>query len=110
MSHPLLGKDNLVDVCDETEGFYYVRIIDKYGSVPQGKLVRDDEPVIPEVGDSVHFKGGELYISAGGGHSVEAPAFDGIVRAKLNDVFKYPYYISSKAYDGWTDIDHIEVI
>lgn len=99
--HPYLGKDNLVDVCDQTEGFVFVRIIDKYGYVPQEKLVRDDEPVVPEVGDSVRFTGGKLYISAGGGRSVEAPEFDGMLRAKLSGTFKYPCYISSSKYDGW---------
>jgi len=101
VQHPLLGKDNLVDVCDETEGFYFVRIVDKYGYVPTDKLVRDDERVEIIVGDSVRFLGGNLYISAGGGKGVEVPQFEGTVRAKLSEAFKYPYYVSSKKYDGW---------
>ena len=106
--HPLLGKDNLVDVCDETEGYYYVRIVDVYGYVPQDKLVRDDEPVSIEVGDKVRFLGGQLFISAGGGNPVDVPPFDATVRSVMSDSFKYPYYIASKAYDGWCEYDKIE--
>ena len=29
-SHPLLARDDLVDVCDEVDGWYYVKVEDKY--------------------------------------------------------------------------------
>lgn len=107
MSHPLLGKDNLVDYCDEDENFYYVRIIDKWGWIPKGKAER----LIPlpeiEVGDKVFFRGDRLYISAGGGGYVCAPNFEGTLKAKLPDTFKYPCYVSSKAYDGWCEKESI---
>ena len=101
-AHPLLGKDNLVDVCDETEGFYFVRIVNVYGYVPSDKLVRDDEPTEIKVGDQVRFNGGKLYISAGGGQGVEVPSFTGTVKSIMPaDTFAYPYYVHSKEYDGW---------
>ena len=106
--HPYLGKDNLVDVCDQTEGYFFVRIIDKYGYVPQDKLVRDDEPVTPEVGDKVRFKGGTLYISAGGVKGVEVPEFNATLRAVLTGDYRFPYYISARAYDGWCKLEDIE--
>lgn len=100
-AHPFLGKDNLVDVCDETEGFYYVRIVDKYGYVPIDKLVRDDEkPVEPVVGDKVRFVGKGLYTSSGGGVFVSVPEFEGTLNQKLTGR-PYPCYVKGKAYDGW---------
>lgn len=107
--HPYLGEGNLVDVCDQTEGYFYVRIIDKYGYVPEDKIVRDDpEPEDKiKVGDDVFFKGGQLYISAGGGHGVEVPAFYGKVKAIMPDTFAYPYYVQSPAYDGWCTFDDL---
>ena len=110
-AHPLLGKDNLVDVCDETEGFYFVRIVDVYGYVPTDKLVRDDEPIVISVGDKVRFNGGKLYVSAGGGPSVDVPAFTGTVKSIMpSDTFAYPYYVHAKAYDGWCTLDDIRKI
>ena len=46
---PHLGKDNLVDVCDEMNGFFYVRIAGKYfGYVEKKYIVNvNDEPVPP---------------------------------------------------------------
>lgn len=107
-AHPLLGKDNLVDVCDETEEFYFVRIVSVYGYVPSDKLVRDDEPKEISVGDRVEFKGGKLYVSAGGGGDVVVPAFTGTIKSIMpSDVFTYPYYVSSRAYDGWCKEDDL---
>lgn len=100
-THPYLGKDNLVDVCDITEGFCMVRIVNVYGYVPMDKLVRDDEPIHIDVGDKVRFIGGKLYISAGGGKAVNVPSFDGTVKSILGGTFNYPYYILARAYDGW---------
>jgi hypothetical protein len=100
--HPYLGKDNLVDVCDQTEGYYFIRIIDKYGYVPQDELVRDDEPKEISVGDKVEFKGGKLYTSAGGGGEIMVPKFTGTIRSIMpSDTFIYPYWVFSKSYDGW---------
>lgn len=99
-AHPLLGKDNLVDVCDHTEGFYYVRIVNVYGYVPEDKLVQDEDEFDPKTGDPVRFVGGKLYVSSGGGNSVDVPAFNGMV-VNVVENRPYPYYIASSAYDGW---------
>lgn len=111
ISHPYLGKDNLVDYCDETDDYYYVRIINKFGWIPKEKAERRDPvKLAPNVGDEVVFKGGMLYISAGGGGGVETPKFYGTVRSVLMGDFNYPYYIHSKSYDGWCrrmDIDKV---
>ena len=108
-AHPFLGKGNLVDVCDETEGYYYVRIIDKYGYVPTDKLVRDDEkPKEPVVGDKVRFVGKGLYTSSGGGVFISVPNFDGTLNQKLVGR-PYPCYVKSKAYDGWCQIKDLEL-
>ena len=67
LAHPALGKDNLVDVCDEEGNFFYVRIVDKYGFVPKDKLIRDDEKkedVVLKVGDEVKFVGSAIYVSS----------------------------------------------
>ena len=93
MSHPLLGKDNLVDVCDRAEGFYYVRIIDKYGYVPQDKLIRDEEPKEkPKVGDRVQFIGEKIYVSSGGGNAVAVPGFKGQLMQYISGR-PYPCYV-----------------
>lgn len=100
--HPYLGKDNLVDVCDETEGFYYIRIVNVYGYVKNDTLVPRDQSRI-KVGDKVKFKGGNLYISAAGGDCVTVPEFNGEVRLDMSETpgFKFPYYVWSQRYDGW---------
>ena len=108
LDHPLLGKDNLVDVCDETEGFYYVRIIDVSGYVPQDALVKNDER--PKPGDKVHFNGGYIYISANGGGGIEVPAFDGTLRSVLDGNFRYPCDVHSKRYEGWCKMDDLTKI
>lgn len=110
LKHPALGRDNLVDYCDETVDYYYVRIIDKYGWIPKEKAVRRDPIPTPQLGDTVRFLGGTLYISAGGGRGVETPEFEGTVRGLLSDAFKYPYYINSKSYDGWCRLEDIKKI
>lgn len=108
LAHPLLGKDNLVDVCDETEGFYYVRIVNVYGYVPMDKLVRDDEkPLPPAVGDKVKFVGKVLFTSSGGGKSVNVPEFEGIFNQYLNGR-PYPCYVKGKAYDGWCLLEDLK--
>lgn len=102
--HPYLGADNLVDVCDVTEGFYYIRIVDVYGYVPIDVLVKYEEPKPEEikVGDKVKFLGGKLFTSAGGSKYVEVPAFSGTVQ-DIADGKKHPYYVYSKRYDGWSN-------
>lgn len=114
--HPYLGMDNLVDVCDETEGYFYIRTFSQirkdeycYGYVHNDTLVpRDKDPI--KVGDKVRFKGGKLYISAGGGDSVDVPAFDAEVRLDMHETpgFKFPYYIWSQKYDGWCRLEDLE--
>ena len=40
-SYPLLARGDLVDVCDEVEGYYYVKVADKYwGFVDKSKIER----------------------------------------------------------------------
>ena len=108
LEHPYLGKDNLVDVCDETEGFYYVRIVNVYGYVPQDKLVkRDNKKEEPNVGDKVKFVGDKIYSSSGGGSSVWVPKFDCELVQKLSGR-PYPCYIKGKSYDGWCKIGDLE--
>lgn len=110
VAHPLLGKDNLVDVCDHTEGFYYVRIVDKYAYVPEDKLIRDDaKKEEPVAGDTVRFTGSGLYTSSGGGTFIKVPSFDGQLVQKLTGR-PYPCYVKSKAYDGWCQLKDIEKI
>lgn len=109
-AHPLLGKDNLVDVCDHTEGFYYVRIVDKYGYVPEDKLVRDDpKDEKPKTGDKVKFIGKGLYTSSGGGVFVSTPSFEGVLYQHLEGR-PYPCYVKSKNYDGWCRLSDLEKI
>jgi len=110
LAHPFLGKDNLVDVCDHTEGFYYVRIVDKYAYVPEDKLIRDDEKKEePVAGDTVRFTGSGLYTSSGGGTFIKVPSFDGQLVQKLTGR-PYPCYVKSRAYDGWCQLKDIEKI
>ena len=110
LKHPALGKDNLVDYCDETDDYYYVRIIDKWGWIPKEKAERRDPLPIPVLGDRVQFYGGTLYRSCGGGGPVEVPPFIGTVRAVMDEHFKYPYLVSAKAYEGWCALDDIKKI
>lgn len=98
--HPYLGVDNLVDVCDETEGFYYVRIIDKYGYVVRDSLTKYEEPKEIKIGDKVKFTGKRLYTSAAGSKYVEVPEFSGTIN-DIADGKKHPYYVYSKKFDGW---------
>ena len=108
MSHPLLGKDNKVDYCDEDGDFYYVRIIDKWGWIPKTKAVREVPLPGLKVGDDVAFRGDKLYLSAGGGGGVGVPNFEGVLKSIMPDSFPYPCYVSSKAYDGWCKKSDLE--
>jgi len=109
LSHPLLGKDNLVDYCDEDGDWYYVRIIDKWGWIQKSKAERQ-VPLPPiEVGDKVIFRGDMLYLSAGGGGGVGVPNFEGTLKAIMPDM-PYPCYVSSRAYDGWCAMNDLEKI
>jgi len=110
IKHPALGKDNLVDYCDETDDMYYVRIINKWGWIPKTKAERRDPLRTPQLGDRVQFYGGNLYRSCGGGGPVNVPPFIGTVRAVMGDQFKYPYLISAKAYEGWCSLEDIKKI
>lgn len=108
LAHPALGKDNLVDVCDEEGNFFYVRIIDKYGFVPKNKLVRDDEPVELKNGDSVKFKGGLLYTSCyKKAKGVEVGKYTGIVKI-ISASEAHPYYVYSRGADGWCGREDLE--
>ena len=106
--HPLLGKGNLVDYCDEDGDFYYVRIIDKWGWIPKTKAVRQVPLPELQVGDKVAFRGEKLYLSAGGGNGVGVPNFEGTLKSIMPSTFKYPCYVSSRAYDGWCAKDDLE--
>jgi len=110
LAHPALGKDNLVDVCDQTEGFYYVRIVNVYGYVPENKLVRDDEPKPePKVGDKVKFIGKTLKYSSGGGKEVAVPNFKGVLTQYIKGR-PYPCLVNGTGYEGWCAMDEIEKI
>lgn len=108
-AHPYLGKGNLVDVCDETEGYYYVRIVNVYGYVPSEKLVNDEEEKKedPVVGDNVKFVGKGLYTSSGGGIFVAVPNFEGKL-VQIAESRPYPCYVQSKAYDGWCQLKDLK--
>lgn len=59
---PHLGKDNLVDVCDESNGFFYVRIAGQYyGYVEKKYVVNASEPQpvppTPTPDPKIPFKG-----------------------------------------------------
>lgn len=105
LGHPRLGVDNLVDMCDQTDNFYFIRIIDKYAWVPKDCFVRRD-PINPiKVGDHVSFQpGGILYPSSGkGAVGLEIPGgFKGEIKKIVNGA-AHPYYIYSYTYDGWAD-------
>ena len=106
--HPYLGVDNLVDVCDQTEGFYYVRIVDVFGYVPTDALVRkDDKPTEFKIGDKVKFVGSTLYASSGATKGVEVPNFSGEIK-NIATGKRHPYYIYSKRYDGWCNLKDLE--
>ena len=111
LAHPALGKDNLVDVCDETEGFYYVRIVNVYGYVPMDKLVSDEPVEPPKVGDKVKFKGDRIYVSSGGGNSAVVPEFKGQMTQYLNGR-PYPCLViaNNKQYEGWCKLEDLEKI
>lgn len=108
LAHPYLGVDNLVDVCDQTEGFYYVKIVDVYGYVPMDALVRDGEkPKEFKIGDKVKFIGDKFYPSAGSTKGVEVPNFSGEIK-NIAAGKRHPYYIYSKRYDGWCNLKDLE--
>ena len=109
MGHPRLGVDNLVDMCDQTDHFYFVRIIDKFAWVPKENFIRRD-PIIPfQKGDLVKFKGGNLYTSSyEGARGVELGSFKAEITNVVNGA--HPYYIYSRAFDGWADKEALEKI
>lgn len=111
LAHPALGKDNLVDVCDEEGDFYYVRIIDKYGFVPKDKLVKDEkkkEDVIFKIGDEVKFTGSAIYVSAyEKARAVPVSKFTGTINL-IAEGSAHPYYVFSKHADGWCDKKDLE--
>lgn len=110
IAHPWLGEDNLVDYCDQEGDFYFIRIIDKFAWVPKANFVRRD-PVVPfQVGDLVRFKGGRLYTSSGKDSSwITVQPFKGEIQIVLN-AKEYPYYVYSKAFDGWVSKESIELV
>lgn len=110
LSHPALGKDNLVDYCDEFGDYYYVRIVDKFGWIPKSKAERRDKLPDPQINEAVRFIGERLYTSSGGGNSVSVPAFDGIITVNLNNATPYPYHVYSKAYSGWCKREDLMMI
>lgn len=109
--HPALGKDNLVDVCDEEGDFYYVRIVDKYGFVPKGKLVKDEEKkedVVLKIGDEVRFVGDAIYFTSyEKARSVPVSKFNGTINM-IAEGSAHPYYVFSKSVDGWCDKKDLE--
>lgn len=106
LSHPALGKDNLVDYCDEDGDYYYVRIVSKWGWIPKDKAERNS-PSAPKIGDKIRFKGKGLYTSSGGGGFVSTPEFDGQL-VQYADGRPFPCYVQSRAYDGWCLLKEIE--
>jgi len=110
VGHPLLGKDNLVDYCDEDGDFYFVRIIDKWAWVPKKNFTRRDPVVAYKVGDLVRFKGGKLHVSTGESSAwITVPPFKGEIKTIVNGK-AYPYYVHAYAYDGWVSKEEIEKV
>lgn len=108
LAHPALGKDNLVDVCDEEGNFFYVRIIDKFGFVPKNKLVRDDEVVEINRGDTVRFLGGLLYPSCyQKSKGIEVGPYTGTVKI-IVEKEAHPYYVYSRGADGWCNKEDLK--
>lgn len=107
MSHPALGKDNLVDFCDQTDDYYYVRIVDKYGWISKSKAEKRVDPEIPRVGEKVRFAGKKLYHSSGGGTAAEVPQFEGQLMQYLQGR-PYPCYVKGRMYDGWCKLSDIQ--
>ena len=113
-SYPMLGKGNLIDICDESGNWYYVRIAGKYfGWVSKayikqaGSSAPKEEPWKPLTGMTVMVSTDCLYPSSGsekpvylnGGKTV---TFKAEVRQNLSGK-RHPFYVYSKNYDGWTN-------
>jgi len=109
MGHPRIGVDNLVDYCDETENFYFVRIINKFAWVPKAAMTRKDPVIAYEKGDTVVFRGGILYGSSyAASKGIKVKEFLGEITNIVNG--SHPYYIWSYAYEGWADKESIEKV
>ena len=112
--YPLLGKGNLIDVCDDTkkEGWYYVRIAGKYYGWVSASYVKTPAPPTPKVGDKVQFSGAKIYASSySNGKGISVPNFKAKVIDKNDKA--HPYLIKSTGsdgYEGWANAKDISVI
>lgn len=112
--YPMLGKGNLIDVCDDTKvaGWYYVRIAGKYYGWVSAQYVKTPTPKTPEVGDKVKFTGQKIYVSSyANGKGVAVPNFTAKVVEKNDKA--HPYLIKSTGkdgYEGWANAADIIVI
>ena len=104
-SWPLLGPGNLVDVCDEYPGWYYVRIAGKYYGYVASSCLKPVSPKIPEVGDHVRFTGSKIYVSSySNAKGIAVPSFTGTVKQKNTQA--HPYLVRSSGadgYEGWVN-------
>lgn len=112
--YPMLGKGNLIDVCDDTkkEGWYYVRIAGKYYGWVSASYVKTPAPPTPKVGDKVQFSGTKIYVSSySNSKGVAVQPFKAKV-IEQNDK-AHPYLIKATdktGYEGWANAKDISVI